>query len=277
MRLSVTISSSTGNAVIPINYAYPISAVIYKILSRADKEYADFLHEKGYAQANSLKAFKLFSCSDINTPFKIVGDRLHLLTTEAVFKVSFHIPQAAESFVKGLFLQQKIEIADRSSRADFIVSQVELLPPVFPEALERKEIHELLLHPLSPVVCGFKKDTPHYKYLSPEDTDFVWLILHNWKEKYTALYGSEKAAIDFADADLEVILYNNPPKARLVTIKAGTPAETKVRGYTNFRMLVRGRQEVLELLLDTGVGLYNSLCMGAVEGTYQRQLSTSVK
>lgn len=277
MRLKVILTSQNEDAIIPINYGYPLSAVIYRILRKADKEYADFLHEKGYARHNSLKAFKLFTCSDIQAPFRITGNRIHLLTREITFTVSFHIPLAAEGFVKGLFLQQEIEIADRSSRAVFLISGVELIPSVFPASANKDDVHELLLHPVSPVVCGFKKDSPYYKYLSPQDDDFTWLILRNWKEKYAALHGMEKTESDFSDVTLKVILYNNPPKSRLVTIKAGTPAETKIRGYTNFRMLVRGRQEVLELLLDAGVGLYNSLCMGAVEGVYQRQLSASAE
>ena len=50
--------------VLPINYQYPLSAAIYRIISKGDKEYANLLHEKGYG-----KGFKLFTFSQLNVPF----------------------------------------------------------------------------------------------------------------------------------------------------------------------------------------------------------------
>lgn len=71
MRFLIKLFALNYPAVLPLNYQYPLSAVIYKILRRADQEYASFLHETGYRAANSLKSFKLFTFSDIKTPFKI--------------------------------------------------------------------------------------------------------------------------------------------------------------------------------------------------------------
>ena len=61
-------------------------------------------------------------------PFEIEGDRLKLKGNDANFQISFHIPQAMESFVKGLFQSEEIVIADKVSKVVFTVKSVESLP-----------------------------------------------------------------------------------------------------------------------------------------------------
>jgi CRISPR-associated endoribonuclease Cas6 len=51
----------------------------------------------------------------------------------------------------------------------------------------------------------------------------------------------------------------------LVTIKADTDAETKIRGFNNFEIRIKGKKEAVALLLNSGVGLYNAMGMGCVE------------
>lgn len=259
MQFSLKLYGQKG-AEIPINYQYPLSTVIYRILDAADSSYARFLHDTGYQQKGSLKSFKLFTFSDIRVPFSIKGDRLQLKAPETEVIVSFHLPQAAENFVRGLFMNQRVEIADRNSRAIFNVGQVESLP----SRLSGEEIQEVLLQPLSPVVCGKKNEKGNYDFLSPEHPEFVFQLIYNWKEKYKAICGPEQAAADFRDASMEVIFYGNPPKSRLLAIKAGTDVETKIRGFVNFRLKVRGKREALELLMNGGAGLYNAQGMGLV-------------
>ena len=63
MRFKITfrIDRSLGDC-LPINYQYEQSAVIYKILSNADKAYSAWLHDNGF-QLNNGKHFKLFCYS----------------------------------------------------------------------------------------------------------------------------------------------------------------------------------------------------------------------
>ncbi|WP_212003206.1 CRISPR-associated endoribonuclease Cas6 [Chitinophaga sp. HK235] len=262
MQVKIIITAKQANSVIPINYQYPLSAVIYKILARGDAEYATFLHDRGYTRDNSLKAFKLFTCSDLNTPFRIKGDRLCLLSNEAVLILSFHLPQAASTFIKGLFMNQQVEIADFKSKAAFTISSVEILPPLFAENGAHSQ--EVTLEPISPIVCGQKSANGHYNFLSPEHEAFCDLILFNWQEKHRTLYGEEATKAVFEDAKISVQLMSNPPKSRLTTIKAGTPGETKIRGYMNFLLKAKANADALSLLINSGVGIYNSLCMGSV-------------
>ena len=257
MRFSLTLNGQQG-ALIPINYQYPLSAVIYRILEAADSNYARFLHDTGYRQQEGQKSFKLFTFSDIRVPFSIKGDRLQLKAPEAAVTVSFHLPRAAENFIRGLFMNQQIEIADKRSRAFFNISQVEALP----SGLSGEEVQELLLQPLSPVICGKKNERSNYDFLPPEHPEFISQLMYNWKEKYRTIYGD--AETGFEDADMEVVFYANPPRSRLLTIKANSDQETKIRGFVNFRLKVRGKREALELLINSGAGLYNAQGMGCL-------------
>lgn len=265
MRFHLTLSTTEYKPVIPINYQYPLSAVIYRIIESADADYSSFLHNKGYGKTGSLKKFKLFTFSDIQAPFCIQGDRLLLKADTLHITVCFHMPAAAEKFIQGLFMNQQIEIADRKSRAVFTVQQVEAETDWRNHASIQEGIAEVLLQPMSPMVVGRKNAKGNYDYLAPDDPDFIAMLLSNWKEKFTALHGSEKAESVFMHVNIQVVFYSNPPRSRLITIKADTPAETKIRGFTNFRLKVRGEQEPLELLFNAGVGIHNSLGMGSVD------------
>ena len=256
MRFQLTLHIDQQHAVIPVNYQYPLSAAIYKIISRADSEYATFLHDHGYRADNSLKEFKLFTFSDLHFPFRINGDRLIPQSKEISFEICFHIPDAAKSFIQGLFLQQKLEIADALSKAVLNIRQVESLP----EPAIRDEV---LVRAASPIVCGRKNDRGNYDFLSPIHNDFASRLVSNWQEKIKAVYETDPDELDHLS--ILPVFYDKPPKSRLVTIKAGMPAQTKIRGFTNFEMKLRGKPSFIKLLLDSGAGLYNAMGMGCLD------------
>ncbi|MFA6780289.1 MAG: hypothetical protein WCU80_11010 [Paludibacteraceae bacterium] len=52
---------------IPLNYQYECSAVIYRILSRSNTDYSQWLHENGFQLENG-KQFKLFTFSRLRVP-----------------------------------------------------------------------------------------------------------------------------------------------------------------------------------------------------------------
>lgn len=260
MRLLLTLTTSENNPVLPINYQYPLSAVIYKIIQRADVRYAEFLHKQGYGSEH--KHFKLFTFSDLTIPFKIQQDRLLLTGREAKLIICFHIPEAMENFVKGLFAHQQIEIADIKSRVQFTVSQVEMLP-VLNGIHGSDESIVVQLQSLSPVVAGMKNDKGNYDYLSPEEPAFKKAIVYNWKEKYATLYGQTAAENVFSKLQLEVTQAHNT-RSRLITIKANTEQQTRIRGFTHFKLNVQAPKSALELAMNAGMGLHNAQGMGCV-------------
>ncbi|MFT3949928.1 MAG: CRISPR-associated endoribonuclease Cas6 [Agriterribacter sp.] len=261
MRFKLTLVTQQNLALIPANYQYPLSAAIYKIIARADGAYATFLHEQGYRQAGSLKSFKLFTFSDIRTPFKITGDRLRLTTQHAELEVCFHLPQAAENFIKGLFMQQQLDIADKKSKARFEIQSVESLPDPL-QSYKPQELVNITLKPLSPVVAGLPNEKGNYDFLSPEDIRFTESLLYNWRSKISACFDESTASS--AILMMEIIPVKLPFKSRLITIKANAAEETKIRGWINFMIKVTGEKRFVELLLNAGAGIYNSQGMGCL-------------
>lgn len=256
MRFLIKLEKKQGDK-IPVNYQYPLSAAIYRIIAKGDKAYASFLHERGYG-----KGFKLFTFSQLNVPFKIEGDRLRLVGNEANFQVAFHLPEAMESFVKGLFQSEQIDIADKKSKVSFSVRSVESLPsPLQP--YKENEIINIHLKPLSPMVAGLMKDTGYYDFLSPEDKRFTESLIYNWRNKIATCYDEITASA--ALLMIAVVPVKQPFKSRLMTIKADTKEETKIRGWMNFELKVTAERRFVELLLNAGAGVYNSMGCGCVE------------
>jgi CRISPR-associated endoribonuclease Cas6 len=184
---------------------------------------------------------------------------MQLLTNEAELIICFYLPQAAENFIKGLFIHQEIEIVDQYSKAVFQVKGIESLT-------ETKAAMRVLLQPLSPVVAGRKNERGHYDYRSPEDADFSDCLVHNWVEKYAAIHETDESQLNTLREAVQVAvkLYPHPPQQRLITIKGGTREETKIRGYTKFKMEVKAPKELLDVAFGAGLGLYNAQGMGCV-------------
>ncbi|OQP59774.1 CRISPR-associated endoribonuclease Cas6 [Niastella populi] len=265
MRLQLSLTPCAGNSLLPVNYQYPLSAVIYRIIQQADEKYAAFLHDRGYRLDNG-KSFKLFSFSDLRVPFRIQGDRLHINGSPASLTISFHIDEAAANFIRGLFINQQFDIADKISRAQFSVTQVQLLPDFF-TSLQIAE-PEVVLQPLSPLVVGRKNSKGNYDYLSPADADFSDRLILNLLEKYKAAYNNHDDLESLKEKmSVQVISPRQDIKSRLITIKAFTPEQTQIRGFTRFRMKVKAPKPLLELAMNAGLGLYNAQGMGCVEIT----------
>lgn len=269
MRFHLSLHTDHPHAVLPVNYQYPLAAAIYKIIDSADEKYAAFLHDHGYRFGNSLKGFKLFTFSDIRTPFHIYDDRLIMDGKNAEVQIAFHLPEAAENFIRGLFINRQLDIADHISRASFQVKQVESMP-VWPDN-DKTAIFPITTHlqPLSPLVVGRKNERGHYDFLSPETPDFVTWLLHNWREKYQVVYPDEDTEKVFGSIKMEVITGSYSPKSRLIIIKAHTKEQTKIRGYTHFSLrltlLSKMGVKAVALALNAGLGQYNSMGMGCIK------------
>jgi CRISPR-associated endoribonuclease Cas6 len=208
MRFQLALHTANKIAKIPVNYQYPLSAAIYRIIAKGNAQYVSFLHEKGYG-----KGFKLFTFSDVRCPFKINGDRLLLLSNKAEIIICFHLPEAADTFIKGLFMSQQIDIADKKSKTRFTVTQVESLENPLDPFHKNDEV-ELLLKPLSPIVCGLKNEKGNYDFLAPSDDRYEEMLFLNWEEKCKAVFEKEEVGQIMESSFIQILLYKNPPKSR---------------------------------------------------------------
>ncbi len=260
MRFNIKLKLySNSQDIIPINYQYPLSAAIYKILEKGDSEYAKFLHEEGYG-----KGYKFFTFSDLKLKFRLEnGDRMRILNDYVEFFAHFHVPEASKTFIEGLFKSEHLTIADKKSKALFQVQSIESLQSPFDPLQSSNEIVQMLFKPASAVLVGVKNERGNYDYLKPDDDKYIDSLIYNWRGKINEAYDKKTAETAVLLANIE--FFDKPYRSRLVHIKSDTSAETKIRGYLNFKLKLTAEKRFLELAYNAGIGLENAQGMGCLE------------
>lgn len=251
MRFKITMkieNAAFGNQ-LPINYSYPLAGWIYGVMAQSDAAYATWLH--GNAFRDGYKTFKFFVFSRLNVPRrKIQGDRLSILSDTVSLYLSFLPEKSTEEFIKGVFQNQSFCLGDRKSKVRFEVTQVELVP----EPDWENVAFDFLT--LSPVVVSVKETSGKVSYVSPEREDYAALLFKNLTEKYKVYYGREfDGSTDFS---FELFA---PPRSRLITIKAGEPEETRIRGF-DFPFRLKADKDLLRLAYQSGLGEKSSMGFG---------------
>jgi len=260
MRIKLELQISGRGTTLPINYQYEFSAWIYKIIHTGDARFADWLHNNGYTVGQ--KTFKLFTFSNLEVDrFKVFRDRFKIIGNKAVLYISFHIDEALQYFVSGIFQKRNFSIGDRKSRVDFEVKSVETLPT--PELSGKTDT--VYFHALSPI-CVTKpvevNGSLNAEYLSPEHSEYEQRFFDNLVTRYKAAHSEVKGEFERKeDFKLNV---SGKPKSRLVKIKADTPQETQIRGWL-YNFECRAPAELLKFGYEAGFAEKNSLGFGCVE------------
>lgn len=263
MQFTLRLLADKPNAQIPFNYPYLLTGWLYRVLADADQEYTRFLHERGYRperHPGDRKTFRLFTFSDLRMHGYEVRPRegCFVLTSPLVdWTLSFYVDQAAEAFIQGLFMDQHLTLTNRRFHTNLTVERVETLPLPAPAAV-------LMFRTLSPVVVAQKDNSNMDQYLHPADEAFGPLLLGNLIDKYRSVAAVNTLIPDWQAMGYTLLTPAGKIKSRLVTIKEGSPAETKVRGWYGFDMELRGPAAVLEVGLLAGVGRYNAEGFGCV-------------
>jgi len=258
MRFLISLQREGSSSILPINYQYELSSLIYKIIDRADSAFSEFLHRQGYMAYG--KNFRLFTFSRIQFDrYQVIAgsDRLVHEGDRASFEISFLVDRAAEEFIKGLFLDQRLVLGDKTSRVNYLVSQISAKePPVFRETMQYRS--------LSPIFIRRKREQGGEDYLRPDNPDFGILLTRNLMAKSGAYA---------AQGDGEV-LYNEPipdfnfvPVGKVyqngVLIKQHTPYQTKLIAYL-FEFELRAPVELQEIGYYGGFGHLGSQGFGCV-------------
>lgn len=247
-KLTLEVNKKAFGDLLPLNYQYEQSAAIYKILHSADKEFAHWLHDNGYRLSEVGKNFKLFTFSR----FKIARwnlleeeKRMKILSDTVEWQISFLPEISTQRFIEGLFKHQTFEIGDKKSVVQFFVRSVEVLPsPDFTE--------EAVFSTLSPLCIKFRNDRNGVDYLSPVDVRAKFLLISGLLDRYKIVF-REKLNCSIEDCKLDIL---KDPKPVLISVKVGTPQQTRVKGYmTRFRL--KAPIPLLQLMYESGAG---SLC-----------------
>lgn len=256
-RLTLSVNKSAFGNLLPINYQYEQSAVIYKILARASEDYALWLHENGFQLEGVGKKFKLFTFSRFSIEnYKIFknSERLAILSNTIEWIISFLPEKSTEKFIQGVFANQVFEIGDKNSTIRFNVQNIEIIsPPTYCETMSFSTI--------SPICIRHRKSDGSIEYLSPDSPLFVQGVLEGALSRYKILKGYDCAVAP--EFKFELI---SQPKSVLVKIKAGTPQQTKVRGYM-FKFSMHAPIELMKIMYESGMGEECSQGFGCVEVT----------
>jgi len=255
MRIKLTLNRTTKQRMLPMDYQYCISAWIYKVLKQADKDFAQFLHEKGYGQSEP-KLYKLFCFSrlDFGKPklwkekklFEIAVHDMGLL-------ISFDVTEAASNFIKGLFMSQEFYLGDKFNGIDFRVTGVEALPePTFTETMT--------YNLQTPWVVSYKTETDkHPQYLSPTDEMFKPLAVKHLVEKYN----NTRSSNAISPGKIKLTRATAFKRAGFV-LKPGTKEESRVVGNL-FDFELTAPVEVHRMIWGAGVSEKSSSGFGWVE------------
>ncbi len=249
-KLHLNIDKSKTGDMLPASYQYELSSFIYRTIARGDREFATWLHSNGFRLEG--RNFKLFTFSQLEIPrWKIEGDRLRILSDDLALTLSFLPERSTEEFIKGVFSEQAFTLGDKRSKISLIVRNIEsLASPQYQEAME--------FQTLSPLCLSRKNDNGRIDYLSPAHEAAGEIILNNLLRKYEAFYNKPYTG----DTDFAFELLSEP-RSKLITIKANTPQQTKIRGFM-CRFRLQAPAELMRMAYKAGVGEKNSTGFGMV-------------
>ena len=133
-------------------------------------------------------------------------------------------------------------IGNRKYQVAFDVVGVEVIP--MPQLSE-----EMTFVALSPVCIKLHEDGKT-QYLSPDNPMFAEGILKGLKARYESIHGQP---LEMEDKEFLFELTDQRIKSKLITIKANTPYESRVRGYLcSFRL--KAPLELMKIAYEGGVG-----------------------
>ncbi len=241
MRLKISLSSKGRNFLIPYNYNYIISSMIYKKI--ADIDLASKLH--------SSEEFKYFTFSQIYVPQrKTMKDGIVPKNGKFHLYISSPNDYLIKSLVEG-YLEDP-EVIFKGKR--LLVEQVELLKkPQFKGKMRMKTI--------SPVVARIKREVDGKLKvwdLGPADERFYENLEKNLLNKYISFYG------DY-DGDNVVKITPNmkSAKRRRIAIEKGDNVDYH-RGYM-MHFDIEADPRLIEFAYDCGLGEKNSMGFGCLD------------
>jgi CRISPR-associated endoribonuclease Cas6 len=254
-----------GEKQFPLNYNYPLSAIIYKLLRFGSKDFSSFLHDIGFKLDG--KTYKLFSFG-IKFNDKVRANRTHLLLSDDkvfLYVTSPLVDDFLKNLVVGSFLNENIPLFTNGTKTLLRIEQIELVPaPIFSD--------EMKFFPISPIVMGTKveigdKLKPYYLRYDDDLDEIKRIFNSNLRNKYELINGSEYLGEDldfnwdtgFVNERLQrnkyvTKLINNRIRGKIIQIKA-----------IDIPFTLKGNSDLIKIGYESGFGSQNSLGCGLFE------------
>lgn len=266
MCIKLTLKSTQQNVVVPINYQYPLSAAIYKILNIAEPQFAELLHSKGYPTKHN-RRFKFFTFSKLffkHSPK--IKENVFILNNDETPRLLISSPldeSFIQNFVTGIFSSQEFPIGLKNvCHTTFMVETVETLP-------EPDYGTEVKCSALAPISVSAKSENKQPDYLRALDNRLSNAIRDNLIWKYKTLNETEPKDNDLTfeiDKDYVIKRGGEAKVSKLIKIKEGEPEETSVKAFVAPFKLT-GSKDLIRLAYECGIGEKNSLGFGMFEIT----------
>ncbi|MBU2635709.1 MAG: CRISPR-associated endoribonuclease Cas6 [Bacteroidetes bacterium] len=266
MRIKLTLKSTQQNVVVPINYQYPLSAAIYKILNIAEPQFAELLHSKGYPTQHN-RRFKFFTFSKLFFKFPPnIKENVFVMKKNEAPQLLISSPldeSFVQNFVTGIFISQEFPIGLKNvCHTTFMVETVETLP-------EPDYGTEVKCSALAPISVSAKSENKQPDYLRALDNRLSNAIRDNLIWKYKTLNETEPKDNDLTfeiDKDYVIKRGGEERVSKLIKIKEGDAKETRIKAFVAPFKLT-GSKDLIKLAYDCGIGEKNSLGFGMFEVT----------
>lgn len=138
MRIRLTLLPADKKAVLPINYNYYLTSLIYRFIFSSSRDYSSFLHNEGYRIGESKKGFKLFTYSMLNgKKYTVKSDVIIFENAPIIWEISSPVDVFLQHLITGAFTQgHAINIGNNQRGAGFLIDRVETAPkPEFKETM----------------------------------------------------------------------------------------------------------------------------------------------
>jgi CRISPR-associated endoribonuclease Cas6 len=225
---------------LPVHYNYWLQGLIYQSL---DAEFAAFLHDHGFKGGG--RVFKLFTFSRLLGEYKMEGPEIRF-PDKVTLIVASPVDQFCQSLLNGLISRDKIQLGQATLKVGGI--RVDK-PEVTGDTLKIK-----LLSPVVAYSTLLKPDGQKYTcYFQPGEKEFTRVTGENLRKKFQALYNREPPEGEIAVKALK------QPRLHILEYKGMV-----VKGYSGLLEL-KGPGELLQVVLDAGLGSKNSMGFGCVE------------
>ncbi|QSZ27498.1 CRISPR-associated endoribonuclease Cas6 [Aceticella autotrophica] len=247
MRIKITLLPDEDN-VLNLNYNYFLSAWIYNTLQKANKEYADELHSKGYSYGK--KIFKLFTFSQLRCKnIKIIGENIKFMNRTFLY-IASPKKEFILNFVKEILENNLLILQDYKFRIESVEVEKE---PFF-----EKENRFICLSPIvtstAVVIEGKRKSVNLPLY----DDRFVENLKNNLIEKYFIIYKTLPDNINIK-INFDMNYYNKNPQGKRIKYK-----NVFIKGYmVPFSM--SGNAEMIKVAYNCGIGEKNSGGFGMIQ------------
>lgn len=241
LRLRILLET-TKDVSIPWSYRSDLTRLIYTLIGLSDREYASWLHDKGYEKGG--KVYRLFVYSDLQFQPREVSSAGLKSKGCIVWQLGSPDERFTKAVIHGIRLQE--------SKLNLFESTFDVLDTLgtqFPKTRENPTFHTI-----SPIVVSVQEKgrglTP--TYLNPEDQRFTEALERNLVSKYEA-YNKKPAETE----EFGIGLWE--PKSKLIRT-----FNIDVRAW-NLKLQMWGSDELMRFAYDAGLGERNSQGFGMIE------------